>query len=221
MSKKKCFKCGTVKLLSEFYKHKGMTDNHLNKCKECTKTDSRANDKNNARNEGSYDKTEKGVIRVIYKTQKSNSKRRGHTPPSYTKDELKEFMYANGYKNLYGKWVDSNYEKMRKPSIDRLDDYKHYSLDNIQLTTWGENKNKQTEDIYLGRSTSGEKCKPVLCFFNGERIAEYVSYSAAKRVVGYSLVRALKSHRKDRTNGFVWYYKEDYDKLKESKKCIR
>lgn len=36
---KKCFKCGRVLPIDQFYKHKQMGDGHLNKCIECTKKD--------------------------------------------------------------------------------------------------------------------------------------------------------------------------------------
>ena len=45
MKEKVCFKCGERKPLAAFYKHPGMKDGRVNKCKDCNKKDVRENRK--------------------------------------------------------------------------------------------------------------------------------------------------------------------------------
>lgn len=59
MSEKKCFKCGTVKPLSEFYKHPAMSDGRVNKCKDCNKKDVKGNYIDNLQVPGFIDKERK------------------------------------------------------------------------------------------------------------------------------------------------------------------
>jgi hypothetical protein len=53
---KSCFKCGEVKSLSAFYKHPRMADGHVNKCKECNKSDNAANRLRNIDSVREYDR---------------------------------------------------------------------------------------------------------------------------------------------------------------------
>ena len=50
METKKCFKCGKTLPLTEFYKHPKTADGYLNKCKGCTKKDTRSNYSKNSEN---------------------------------------------------------------------------------------------------------------------------------------------------------------------------
>lgn len=54
---KVCFKCGLEKKLTDFYKHKGMSDGRLNKCKECTKSDVRKNYRENIDHYKDYERS--------------------------------------------------------------------------------------------------------------------------------------------------------------------
>jgi hypothetical protein len=53
---KRCFRCGEVKAIDEFYRHPMMTDGHLGKCKECTKIDVRGNYRIRLSDKHAYDK---------------------------------------------------------------------------------------------------------------------------------------------------------------------
>lgn len=68
MDSKACFKCNKCQPLSEFYKHKGMADGHLNKCKTCTRADAASHRLENIEDIRAYDRRrgnrqDKGYVR--------------------------------------------------------------------------------------------------------------------------------------------------------------
>ena len=126
-----------------------------------------------------YGRTKEGFITTLYKNQRHTSKRRGHKAPSYTKQELKDWLFAHpNFHKLFNLWELSGYEKMLRPSVDRLDDTLGYNFANIRLVTWEENYRKQ-KDI--------EK-KPVIQLTKqGKFVAYFESISEASIVSGVVL----------------------------------
>ena len=140
---KKCNKCNKRKLLSKYSYRRDGKDKTQAVCIPCLH---KANIE--------YSKTDKHIITSLYAKQKSKSKERGHPPPVYTKKELHQYIVKHpDYKIIYDNWINSSCNKWFRPSIDRLDNSKGYSFDNIRLTTWSINHKAEallkSEPIYI------------------------------------------------------------------------
>ena len=155
MKKKKCFKCGIEKSINNFYKHDAMSDGHLGKCKDCTKIDV---SKRRALNKEYYDdfdrnRYRKDIDRLLASRYDGMRRRvlglckRGSTGKCLLTEN--EFIVWNHtpevfetFKDIYDLWVASGFQRRLSPSIDRIDNKKGYSIDNIQWITQSENSKK-------------------------------------------------------------------------------
>ena len=141
---KKCTKCKIEKTFYKFSKVVRWLDWLSSQCKKCL-----------CEKQNKYKRTIPWLVTAIYSKQRISSKRRWHNMPNYTRIELEKWIIKqNNFKKLYDNWVNSWYSKMIVPSVDRIDDYKWYSFDNIQLMTWKENKDKSHKDMRNGKLTN-------------------------------------------------------------------
>lgn len=124
-----------------------------------------------------------GVINQMYSGCISRTKKKGFTSVSFTKEELEKWVYScKEFHTLYDKWVLEDYPTALKPSLDRLDDYKGYSLDNIRIVTTNTNVKRYYSDAINGINT--KSAKPVEQYsLDGEYIRTFHSLSAAARSV--------------------------------------
>ena len=147
-----------------------------------------------------------GLFRLIYSGQLTSSKQRGHVPPDYTKEEL--ILWAESqpnFKKLYENWVNSNYDRWLKPSPDRLDETKPYSLSNLKLDTWYDNAEAfKQKKVHQGVGD----CKAVNQFLDGVLINTFHSLHEAARQTGASAGNILRCCRGEyeTSKGFVWKY---------------
>ena len=157
-----------------------------------------------------YRRTKKGLIATIYDYQKRYSKIRNHPMPLYTLKELRDWAFSQeNFEELYQNWINSDYDKWTKPSIDRLEDDKPYAFENIQLMTWKENSDKARNNIKSGKLFNGQK--PVEQYdLEGNFIQDYPSVSQAAREmkVQPNNISGACLGRHKTIKGCIWKFKD-------------
>lgn len=105
-------------------------NNHKSECRKCKYKRHKKND----------------IVKVTYQTLKYNSKRRGKEF-TITLEEFREFCVETNY--ISKKGIESN-----SYHIDRIDENKGYTKDNIQLLTNTENVYKYKAFLYRDEQTN-------------------------------------------------------------------
>ena len=153
-------------------------------------------------------RTKKGLIAQIYYNKKIHSKHRGHSMPTYTKEDLIDWCFSQPkFHLLYDNWKRLDFQKDYVPSVDRKNDYIGYSINNIQITTWANNKKKGESDKKNGINNKNNKT--VLQFtLDGKYIAEFHSVAQAKRDTLILHISECCIGNLKTAGGFIWKYKD-------------
>ena len=146
-------------------------------------------------------------IALMYYAQCSNSKRRGMAKPSYSKDDLIEWLENDFvFSILYNNWMSSFNEREMSPSLDRIDDSKPYTFNNVVLMTWGENKAKND---FMRKSGTAKACLVGVNKYKGTTLLDtYYSVSEAARQTGLNQSNISKccSGKRKSVGGYRWEY---------------
>ena len=199
-TKKTCRICQKEKKLHNFSLAPGNKDGYSHRCKVCVAAHAKR-----------YYKTLSGLITHIYNAERRASKDRHHPKPAYTKKELTEWLHNQGILLYYENWKNSGYQKDLRPSVDRINSTKPYTLNNIRLVTWKENNTAAyTERKSCKRVTT--QCRSVDQLNDaGEILATFKSIALASRITGVqrSNINACCSGKiSHKAGGFYWKYVE-------------
>lgn len=143
----------------------------------------------------------------VYSSIRYKAKRRGDCYPDITKQELIDWLVNNGVEDMWIEYLESNRDKSKKPSIDRIDDYDGYHFDNMQLITWRENQLKGVNGKkHHTNSHNRNLMKPIFIYTkSGKFIKKCIGTKDASEYLGchkYSVSRAITKKRKT-IKGFI------------------
>jgi len=148
-------------------------------------------------------KTKAGIISNMYYAQKRRSLKRGHPEPSYTRKELKDWLFSQKkFHLMYDNWKRLDYQTMYIPTVDRISDDVGYTMNNIQILTCIDN-------IKKGAKSGKEKAIIQYSIDKKEVINEYESLKQASivtRICRKNISKCATGNTRS-AGGFTWRYK--------------
>mgnify|MGYP003679226403 CR=1 FL=1 len=139
----------------------------------------------------------------IYGAQRASSRERGHIYPDYTLEELRDWMQQQPQLETLLRNYRESEDSDLVPSIDRKKDELPYTLDNIQLGTWKQNRDKESDK---------KKVAIIQMTLEGEFIKEWRGAREAGRELGISqanisaVCRGAKYHNS--SGGYKWKFSD-------------
>lgn len=163
---KQCSHCKTNLPLEAYACQTTGKQGRRSTCKECVKR---------------FGRSKHGLAVNILSNQKESSILRGYNEPTYSLDELEQWLALQShFDDVFDHWVESGYSKDQKPSVDRINDYISYTLDNIQLLTWEANNQKNYNSRMNGTNNKTSLAVDMLSM-SGAFISRFYSVSEAAR----------------------------------------
>ncbi len=145
-----------------------------------------------------YSRTKKGTITNIY----AGMRRRARDYNRVIMPKIDFYRWIEDeqatFSSLFRNWEESAYTKELKPSVDRINNKEGYSINNIRLCTWRENRIAAIESV----------SKKVVQLKDDKIINTYSSGKEAERrtkIHSSHISRVARGSRKT-AGGFKWKY---------------
>lgn len=123
----------------------------------------------------------------------------------FTLNELHSiFLDDKKFDRIYQEWVKSNYHKQKIPSIDRINCKIWYTISNIQILSWSENRYKQSMERRCRKwKVASTICGEIHTIFSSQREA------VIKTWITQSSISMVLNGKRKTAWWFWWVYYEN------------
>lgn len=163
-----------------------------------------------------YRKTHKGELKnwltKTYGRMKRDNQNKFNLELPFSKIQFSNWALSNNVLELLKKYKNSNFDKYSNPSVDRIDDYKSYFFENMQLVTWKENNEKGRLSI-KNKEQCSKMAKEIWSKkvaqkdLDGNIVAIFNSTHEVNRVLGFDSSLIARACRLNKiSKGYRWEY---------------